>query len=81
MRLLNSGARGLRAIIEDALLNTMFELPTRTDIARVIVTADTIRDHTEPTLVPGEPKRKLTAGKTRRDNDGAAAASRRPSVS
>ena len=75
-----SGARGLRAIIEDALLNTMFELPTRTDIARVIVTADTIRAHTEPTLVPGEPKRKLTAGKTRRDSDGASAA-RRPSVS
>ena len=75
-----SGARGLRAIIEDALLNTMFELPTRTDIARVVVTGDTIREHTEPKLVPGEPKRKLTAGKQRRDSDGSSAA-RRPSVS
>ena len=74
-----SGARGLRAIIEDALMGTMFELPSRSDIERVIVTGETITDGKEPTLVPGEPKRKPAAGKARRENsDGAA---RRPSVS
>ena len=74
-----SGARGLRAIIEDALMGTMFDLPSRTDVERVIVTESTITEGNEPTLIPGEPKRKLPSGKTRRDSD--SAASRRPSVS
>ena len=72
-----SGARGLRAIIEDALLDTMFELPVRSDVARVVVTESTINDQAAPTLVPGEPKRKAQSGKARREGD----ASRRPSVS
>ena len=75
-----SGARGLRAIIEDALMGTMFELPSRADVSRVVVTEDTITKNQEPTLIPGEPKRKLVSGKTRRESaDGAMA--RRPSVS
>ena len=72
-----SGARGLRAIIEDALLDTMFELPVRSDIERVVVTENTITEQAAPTLVPGEPKRKAQSGKARREGD----ASRRPSVS
>ena len=72
-----SGARGLRAIIEDALLDTMFELPARSDIARVVVTENTIDSETAPTLVPGEPKRKMQSGKARREGD----PNRRPSVS
>ena len=74
-----SGARGLRAIIEDALMGTMFELPSRGDVERVIVTEDVITGGKEPTLVPGEPKRKLPAGKARREN--AESAGRQPSVS
>ncbi|MDO5377755.1 MAG: ATP-dependent Clp protease ATP-binding subunit ClpX [Clostridia bacterium] len=74
-----SGARGLRAILEDALMGTMFELPSRSDVSRVIVTEETINEHKEPTLVPGEPKRKLPSGKARREN--ADAQTRRPSVS
>ena len=74
-----SGARGLRAIIEDALMGTMFELPSRSDVERVIVTEDVITGGKEPTLVPGEPKRKLPAGKARREN--AESAGRQPSVS
>jgi len=74
-----SGARGLRAIIEDALLDTMFELPVRNDVSRVVVTEKTITDNEAPMLVPGEPKRKLPSGKARRD--GESAANRRPSVS
>ena len=72
-----SGARGLRAIIEDALMGTMFELPSRSDVERVVVTEGVITQQQEPTLVPGEPKRKMSAGKARREG----AADRRPSVS
>jgi len=74
-----SGARGLRAIVEDALLDTMFELPVRTDVSGVVVTEETITERAAPNLVMGEPKRKLPSGKTRRDGEGAAA--KRPSVS
>ena len=76
-----SGARGLRAIIEDALMGTMFELPARNDVAKVVVTPEVITERREPTLVPGEPKRKLPAGKPRREGDSANSAARRPSVS
>ena len=47
---------------------------------KVVVTPEVIAEGKEPTLVPGEPKRKLPAGKTRREGD-TAAANRRPSVS
>lgn len=57
-----SGARGLRAIIEDALMGTMFDLPSRSDVAKVVVTPEVIAEGKEPTLVPGEPKRKLPRG-------------------
>ena len=70
----------LRAIIEDALMGTMFDLPSRSDVAKVVITPEVISEGKEPTLVPGEPKRKLPAGKTRREGD-SAAANRRPSVS
>ena len=46
-----TGARGLRSIIENALTDVMFELPSRSDIARCIVTADTIERGIRPTLV------------------------------
>ncbi len=46
-----TGARGLRSIIENALTDVMFELPSRSDIARCIVTADSIERGARPTLV------------------------------
>ncbi|MFM9112747.1 MAG: AAA family ATPase, partial [Actinomycetota bacterium] len=51
-----TGARGLRAILEEVLLNTMYDLPGRTDIARVIVDADAVVDKTMPTLIPRSTK-------------------------
>lgn len=39
-----TGARGLRSIIENALLSAMFEIPIRKDVARVVVKASTMRD-------------------------------------
>jgi ATP-dependent Clp protease ATP-binding subunit ClpX len=46
-----TGARGLRAILEEVLLNTMFELPSRSDIGRVIIDEDTVKERVNPTLV------------------------------
>lgn len=47
-----TGARGLRAILEEILLNTMFEVPSRTDVATVVVDADVVHKRANPTLVP-----------------------------
>ncbi len=47
-----TGARGLRAILEEVLLNTMYDLPSRSDIGRVVIDGDVVRDRVNPTLVP-----------------------------
>jgi len=47
-----TGARGLRAILEDVLLNTMYDLPSRTDVARVVIDADVVLERVNPTLIP-----------------------------
>jgi ATP-dependent Clp protease ATP-binding subunit ClpX len=47
-----TGARGLRAIMEEVLLDTMYELPSRTDIARVVIDQDVVREKVNPTLIP-----------------------------
>lgn len=49
-----TGARGLRSIVEEVLLNTMFDLPTHTDIAEVVVNADCVTDGTQPQYVKGK---------------------------
>jgi ATP-dependent Clp protease ATP-binding subunit ClpX len=49
-----TGARGLRAILEEVLLNTMYELPGRSDVGRVVIDADTVLAKANPTLVPRE---------------------------
>ncbi|MHB1361514.1 MAG: ATP-dependent Clp protease ATP-binding subunit ClpX [Thermoleophilia bacterium] len=48
---LETGARGLRSIIEQSLLNVMFELPSRGDVRKCVVTKDTIERQIDPTLV------------------------------
>jgi len=47
-----TGARGLRAIMEEVLLDTMYELPSRTDIAQVLIDEDVVREKVNPTLIP-----------------------------
>jgi ATP-dependent Clp protease ATP-binding subunit ClpX len=47
-----TGARGLRAILEEVLLNTMYELPSRDDVGRCVITRDTVMEKVNPTLVP-----------------------------
>lgn len=47
----NTGARGLRAIIEEAMRDVMFEVPSRTDVTKCIVTKDVIAKKEEPVMV------------------------------
>ncbi len=50
-----SGARGLRSIIEDAMLDTMFSLPSRTDVSACTITKDVIENGASPVLTLREP--------------------------
>ena len=47
-----TGARGLRAIMEEVLLETMYELPARSDVAQVHIDEDVVSRRVNPTLVP-----------------------------
>ncbi len=46
-----TGARGLRSIIEDVLLDVMYEIPSRADVKKVIINGDVITAHNKPLLV------------------------------
>jgi ATP-dependent Clp protease ATP-binding subunit ClpX len=46
----NTGARGLRSIIESIMLDIMFELPTRDDIVKCVITEETVRQKSNPEL-------------------------------
>ena len=50
-----TGARGLRSIIEEVLLEVMFELPSRRDVTKCVVTRETIERGNKPTLVTVAP--------------------------
>jgi ATP-dependent Clp protease ATP-binding subunit ClpX len=54
----NTGARGLRAIIENLLLELMYELPSRTDVKRCVVTKKMVEEKGEPILVTTAETRK-----------------------
>jgi ATP-dependent Clp protease ATP-binding subunit ClpX len=47
----NTGARALRAIIEDIMLDVMYEMPGRSDIAKCVITRDVVEKHDDPLLV------------------------------
>ncbi|MBV9019562.1 MAG: ATP-dependent Clp protease ATP-binding subunit ClpX, partial [Ktedonobacteraceae bacterium] len=47
----HTGARGLRSIIEDILLDVMYEIPSRADVKKVIINGDVISSHQKPLLV------------------------------
>ena len=55
-----TGARGLRSIMEGLLLNTMYDLPSRTEVEEVIINKDVVDNKADPIVVlrPEEPKRK-----------------------
>ena len=47
-----TGARGLRAILEEVLLDVMYDLPSRTDVGKCVVDRSVVLDRVAPTLVP-----------------------------
>ncbi len=46
-----TGARGLRSIIEDVLLEVMYEIPSRADVKQVVINGDVISQHNKPKLI------------------------------
>jgi ATP-dependent Clp protease ATP-binding subunit ClpX len=56
-----TGARGLRAIMEEVLLPVMFDLPSREDVASVVITEDVVLKGAEPTMIPHVAKRRKSA--------------------
>ncbi|MDQ2881312.1 MAG: ATP-dependent Clp protease ATP-binding subunit ClpX [Actinomycetota bacterium] len=53
-----TGARGLRAIMEEVLQGVMYDIPSRTDVAKVVITEQTVRENVNPTIVTRQPTRR-----------------------
>ena len=47
-----TGARGLRAILEEVLLNVMYDIPSRSDVGRCVIDRQVVLEKVNPTLVP-----------------------------
>ncbi len=64
----NTGARGLRAILEEIMLDVMYTIPSCTNIEKCIITRDTVLNNKEPTLIYNENRKSLkkTASKKTR---------------
>ena len=46
------GARGLHAIMEEVRLAVMYDVPSRKDVAKVVITGEVVLEHVNPTIVP-----------------------------
>lgn len=55
---LNTGARGLRSIMEKIMLDIMYDIPSRQDVKKVMLTPETINDGAQPAMVLQERKTK-----------------------
>ena len=53
----NTGARGLRSIIEEIMRDVMYDIPSNEKIAKCIITADTVENHTKPEVIIDENKK------------------------
>jgi ATP-dependent Clp protease ATP-binding subunit ClpX len=56
----NTGARALRTIIEEVMLNIMYEIPSAKDVKRCLIGEETVRDRLEPTLITGSELRQAS---------------------
>jgi len=54
----NTGARGLRSILEDLMMNVMYDLPSRNDVSKCVVTPEVVLKKEEPLLVMAEKAKK-----------------------
>ena len=48
---MKTGARGLRSILENVLLDSMYEVPSETDLEKIVVEASSIREESKPLMV------------------------------
>ncbi|MFZ5591811.1 MAG: ATP-dependent Clp protease ATP-binding subunit ClpX [Bacillota bacterium] len=53
-----TGARGLRAILEEIMLDVMYEVPSREDVSKVVITKDTILRKEKPLIISMDRKKK-----------------------
>lgn len=58
-----TGARGLRSILESVLLDTMYEIPSKSDVSKVVIDESMITDGTEPLLIYQSPESNVAVGK------------------
>ncbi len=61
-----TGARGLRAILEEVLLNVMYDLPSRSDIGKCLIDRSVVLKRVNPTLVPRADAERTSTPRTRR---------------
>jgi ATP-dependent Clp protease ATP-binding subunit ClpX len=59
-----TGARGLRAILEEVLLSVMYEVPSRKDVERVVITREAVLENVNPTIVPRDVTRRAPREKS-----------------
>ena len=59
-----TGARGLRSILENILLKTMYDLPSQENIEEVIIDASAVKGQSQPILVHSKPEAKSKTTKT-----------------
>ena len=65
-----TGARGLRAILEEVMMDVMYEIPSMLYADKCIITKDVIEGHAEPSVVLDEEKKTSKKTKKKRDNNG-----------
>ena len=61
----NTGARGLRSIIEDIMRDIMYDIPSNEKIAKCIITQDTVEKKEKPQLIIDENKKRETTNPTK----------------
>ena len=59
-----TGARGLRSILENILLKTMYDLPSQDNIQEVIVDSSSVKGQSQPIIVHSKSEVKSKSGKT-----------------
>src|SRR5271167_891945 len=59
-----TGARGLRAILEEVLQSVMYEVPSRKDVERVVITREAVLENVNPTIVPRDISRRTPREKS-----------------
>ena len=58
----STGARGLRSIVEAALLDTMYDLPSMEDVEKVVIDESVIAGQSKPLLIYGKPEAQQASG-------------------